>query len=167
MKISIKNKISFFGLVLGYSVWMAIFIPSLFNVDSFAFGQEGLELNKGLNLFDNETSKKVVNVEAIIGGLGSTDSKFKEKRYTNKSGAEGGGGFVKLGNGMESEGVSISDPPSNECSNNSKATGNEYKFIGTKIQFWLALLLGGSLGLIIGAAILKFIFYHLHPTAAG
>jgi len=68
-------------------------------------------------------------------------------------------GFIKLGNTVNTESVFISDPAADKCTNNSKSTGNEYKFIGTKIQFWLSLLMGGIGGLIIGGSILHLVFY--------
>ena len=84
---------------------------------------------------------------------------FQVNEFAAEGVSEGSGGFIKFGNVVNAESVFVSDPPSNECTNNSKATGNDYKFVGTKIHFWLSLLFGGFLGLVIGATILHFIFY--------
>lgn len=55
--------------------------------------------------------------------------------------------------------ASVYDQPAEKHANDSKSASNEFYFVGTKVQFWLALLCGGLGGLLIGSMLLQFIFF--------
>ncbi len=89
------------------------------------------------------------------------DVGFQNIKLNDEGISECIGGFIKCGDGVNAESVFISDPPSNKCANDSKPASNNCYFVGTKVQFWLSLLVGGFIGLIIGCSILYLVFYFL------
>lgn len=72
--------------------------------------------------------------------------------------SERAGGLVELADFVNVKSIPISNPTADECTNNGKATSNEYQFVGTKVQFWFSLFLGGLIGAIISYVLLKLIF---------
>ena len=149
-----------FIVFVGILLKITVFLPCLVYGNPLFGGQVIPEDIKHFQLAEDVSGPQ----KLLEGGIssftfGKNGVMFQKSDFTEKGVSEGSGGFIKFGNVVNAESVFVSDPPSNQCANNSKTTGNEYKFVGTKIQFWLALLFGGLLGLIIGAGILHFIFY--------
>lgn len=134
-----------FIIFIGILCKITIFLPCL-AYGYFFFGDQIISEN----LKGNQMIADIMGVQILtnIGSIpaASVDVGFQLVELINKSDSKFGSGFIKFGDIVNTESVFISDPPSNECANNGKATSNEYKFVGTKIQFWLCLLIGGFLG---------------------
>ena len=84
--------------------------------------------------------------------------------FGKKSISELGGSFVKFYVPLELKGIPVRDPSPKECAYNGKPASNKCYFVGTEVQFWMALLLGGIGGLIVGTAIIETLFYFKFHT---
>jgi hypothetical protein len=83
---------------------------------------------------------------------------YQKNKFREKSNSEFCGGFIKRSDVIKIEGISVPNPSTKECTNYSKTASNNCYFIGTKVQFWTALFLGGLFGLIISAIIITLVF---------
>lgn len=99
------------------------------------------------------------NIKSI--GLGFNKiSSFYNAGVVNKGNTKLTGKFSKFLTFHQPSREIISNVSSEDCANNAKSTGNEYEFVGTKLQFWLYLLFGGFSGILIGCIIVFLFFYY-------
>lgn len=155
-----KGKLSRFLLIvfIGILFEIAIFLPCPVYGNPFFVGQGIFESSKGGQMCSGMVGSQIFT---DIGSVTSTgvDVGFQNIELDDEGASEFIGGFIKCGDGVNTDGVFISDPPSNKCTNNGKTTSNECYFVGSRLQFWGALLSGGFLGLVIAALVLQGIFY--------
>ena len=157
-----KGKFSHYLLIvfIGILFKIAIFFPCPVYGNHLFVGQGIFESSKSVQMRSDIVR---IQIPADIRSITTSriDVGFQNIKLNDEGISELARGFIKFGDGVNTEGVFIPDPPSNECANNSKATSNDYKFIGTKVQFWSYLLMGGIIGLIIACSILRLVFYFL------
>ena len=137
----------------------AILLPCLIYSHPLFGGQVGPEdfnsFQVPVNICKLQEFAKVTTTPEITDvGIVSQKSDFREKSISKDS-----GGFVKFGNTVNFEGISIPNPSAKEYTNDSKPSSDKCYFIGTKVQFWTALVLGFIDGALIAIALLHVIFY--------
>lgn len=153
--VRILFKVQKFGII-----WMvAILLPYLFYGLSLLGRQIGPEDFKGFQMPVNvgkmqEFAKIVAASEVPDVSIMSQKSDFGQKSIS-----EDDGGFVERGDTVKFEGISIPNPGAKEHTNDCKTARNECYFVGTKVQFWIALISGGIFGLVVGKVIIQVFFY--------
>ena len=145
---------------------ITILLPCFINVNllfSCEMVFENLKCLKMAEIARKQEFPKIAGTTSL-GDLGVV---LQEDELGVKGIPECSGGFVKLSDVVKIKGISIPNPSTKDCTKDSKTTRNECYFIGTKVQFLAALLLGGLSGAVIGTAIIKFIFWITQPMLSG
>lgn len=148
-------KVKSFGIV----GMVAILLPFFINIYPLFGGQvisENLKsFQVAMDIPVEQNFTKAVGTPNISG----VSIVFQENDFREKGGPKKSSGFIELNDTVKFEGVSIPNPSTKEYANDCKTTRNECYFVGTKVQFWTALVLGGVAGAIIGMAIVGAFFY--------
>ena len=84
---------------------------------------------------------------------------FCESRGENGSQFSASNNFVVFL--RDSQGKTISNPSAQKCPDDKESPSYVSKFEGSRVQFYLSLLLGGIAGAIIGSAMLLIIFFFI------
>jgi hypothetical protein len=149
-----------FIIFIGILCKITIFLPCLVYDYPLIGGQVVFEDLKGTQMIaDIVGSQILTNIGSIP--TASIDVGFQKVALMGKGISERCGGFIKLNDVMKFEGIFVPNPSAKECTNYRKTASNNCYFVGTKVQFWTALFLGGLFGLVIATAILQFIFLFL------
>jgi hypothetical protein len=139
---------------------MTVFFPCLFNAKLVCWEEIWLENFKSLQVTAKVgTGKNFSKITTTIENSGNYPVVIQVNDLRKKGSPELRSSPVKFGDSIESKRVSVSDPGTSERANNGEPTTNKCYFIGTKFQFWLALLSGGLLHLGIAFVIIKTFFY--------
>lgn len=142
-----------------FFLWLLVLLPSSVEASQFFLRQESLKNDFSFLVGDFNFFPR------FSESLGKRFNVFSEMEYfVYESGTESGGCFVEFRNTVDLECIPITNPRTEERTNNSKTTSNKCYFVGTEVQFWLALLCGGLGGAIISIILLKGIFYFIHTT---
>jgi hypothetical protein len=158
----------FAGILLKVnSFWVigvtAILLPSLVYICPVFSGQVVSEDLKSFQVAEDVSSlQKLIKSSVASFTVRDTSVVLQENKFREKGVSEICGCFVEFNDIVKFEGISVSNPRTKEHANDSETASNECYFVGTKIQFWLAILLGGLFGAIIGTIIVQFIFLFLH-----
>ena len=149
-------------------VWIvAICFPFFVNF-CLAFGAE-------VALEDLKSGKMTVNIGiekeflkiAGISCICDYGVVFQENYFWKEGCTEKRCCFVELGEPVNIEGISIPYPGAKQSTYYSKTTSNECYFVGGKVQFWVAILVGGLSGIVISMVMLKVIFWHITERSAA
>lgn len=156
----IKPKISFFVWVLGYAVWMTVFIPNVVYGYPICGGKIAFENLKGFQMTEVASPQKL---SQLVGTIKATDISvmFQKGCFGEKSVAEKTGGMIELCDAVNLEGISVANPSAEECANDSKTASNNCYFVGTRLQFYLFAFVGGLIGLGVAYFILNITFWVL------
>jgi hypothetical protein len=111
-------------------------------------------------VFKNQSAEKFVYFIGCSGAF-YPDIVSQVQDRAQKDVSKLGGGFIKFNDTVKFERVSVPNPNTEKCADDSKTASNKCYFVGTKVQFWLSLLIGGLLGAGISIVLLQFIFFVL------
>jgi hypothetical protein len=136
-----------------------ILLPCLINASLLFGGQVASEDLKSFQVAVDIPMEKKFTEVAGTTSLGDFSIMSQEDEFWIKGISECSGGFVEFRDVVKIKGISISDPSAKESTNDSKAARNDCYFIGSRLKFWAALLLGGFVGMVIAMLILQSIFY--------
>ena len=154
---------------IGILVKITVFIPHTVHGNSLFGSQVVSENLKGTQVIADIVSSQILPDIGSISPAG-VDVGFQNIELIGKSISKFGSGFIKVLSVDEAGRKIIADVSSKDGSNDAKTASDKRQFIGSKIHYWLIVLSGGFIGLIIGCSIviLFFIFtQRLNSPAAN
>jgi hypothetical protein len=117
----------------------AILFPCFINIYPLARGQVVLEdLKSSQMAVDISGLQKLIESSITSFTFGSRSVVPQKNKFMEKGISKLCGGFIEFNDIVKLVGISISNPGTKECANDSKTARNECYFIGTKVQFWTA-----------------------------
>ncbi len=143
--------------IVGILCEITIFLPYLVYGNPLFGGQIVSENLKGAQMIADIVGLQILpNIGSVPAA--SVDTEFQKVELIDKGISKFGSGFVEVLPVDKAGRKIIANTSSEDGSNDAKSASDKRQFIGSKIHFWLIVLSGGFIGVIIGG-IIVYVFW--------